>query len=398
MFQALKAGTKFVDGKLAHDNEKEEDEKEIPDDERTMLVVRDIANSIDPMIQMTVDFPSNHEDKKVPMLDVKVWMKENNELYYQFYEKPTKNRFVISKDSAMPMSKKIDSLSQGVFRRLHNTKDEIEWEVKVIILEKYMAELKASGYSEYDRYEVLKSGIGRYESLRRKEKEGKRPFFRHKNFESSVRKEEKERKKNNWFRKNNNKFTSVFFVPPTPGSTLLKMLKQTEQKFQIGEENRIKFVETCGQKYIDYFRSSNPFNIKCKPEEKCLLCDSSLESSNCKVSNIGYTLICKLCKDRNIKKHYHGESARNAYLRGREHVSEYGKKSKNSVMYKHVISDHKNEQDDVKFEMNIVGRFNSAINRQINESIRIRNEHSSVLLNSKSEFYGPCIKRKVLEN
>ena len=176
------------------------------------------------------------------------------------------------------------------------------------------------------------------------------------------------------------------------------MLKTTEQTYQIGEHNRIKFVETCGQKYIDYFKTSNPFNVKCQPEETCLVCESSMISSDCKVSNIGYSLICKLCKDRNIEKQYHGESARNGYLRGREHVSEYRKKSKNSIMYKHVLGEHKHEQSDVKFEMNIVGRFNNSLSRQINESTRIRNTHPSALLNSKSEFYGPCIKRKILEN
>ena len=99
---------------------------------------------------MTIDYPTNHADRKVPMLDVKVWIKQeaDNTIYYEFYEKPTKCVYVISKDSAMPLAKKIDTLSQGVFRRLHNTKHEVEWENKITMLEKYMTELKASGYLE----------------------------------------------------------------------------------------------------------------------------------------------------------------------------------------------------------------------------------------------------------
>ena len=93
-----------------------------------MKIVKDIANSVDPMIKMTFDVPSKHDDEKVPMLDVKVWLKEseNDQIFYMFYEKPTKNRYVISKNSAMPLNKKIETLSQKVFRRLHNTKHAFE--------------------------------------------------------------------------------------------------------------------------------------------------------------------------------------------------------------------------------------------------------------------------------
>ena len=255
VFQTIRAGIQFKDGKLEYNENKKLEDENVPDDERTMEVIKDIANSVDPMIKMTIDFPSKHEDKKVPMLDVKVWLEEksNNNIFYQFYEKPTKNRFVISKTSAMPMSKKIDTLSQGIFRRMHNTKKELDWELKASILEKYMAEIKASGYSERDRHEILRSGMKRYENLREKGKKGERPFYRQRNFKKQERRQEKENKKVNWFKQKNNKFTTVYFVPPTPGSKLLKMLKTTEEAFQIDENNRIKFVETCGRKYVDYF-------------------------------------------------------------------------------------------------------------------------------------------------
>ena len=91
-----------------------------------------------------------------------------------------------------------------------------------------MAELKASGYTERDRYEILRSGISSYENLRKKEEEGSRPFFRNRFFERNKRNAEKEMKKGNWFKQKQNKFTTVFFVSPMPGSDLLKMLKLTE--------------------------------------------------------------------------------------------------------------------------------------------------------------------------
>ena len=167
---------------------------------------------------------------------------------------------------------------------MHNTKHEVKWNVKVEILEKFMTELRASGYSEKDRYEILRSGIKSYESLRKQEEEGKRPFFRNRNFNRKQRITEKEAKKGNWFKQKDNKFSSVFFVPPTPGSQLLKMLKKTEDKFKIDEKSRIKFVETSGRKYIDYYRNSNPFNVRCKPEDRILFA----------IAKVRTTLIAKL--------------------------------------------------------------------------------------------------------
>ena len=117
---------------------------------------------------MTPDVPSAYNDAKVPMLDVKVWLEAEDHfnVHYMFYEKPTKNRYVISKESAMPLSQKINILSQEVFRRLHNTKHSISWDVKSEILE-----IWGSGYLEFDRFQILSSGINRYNKLRKKKVE-----------------------------------------------------------------------------------------------------------------------------------------------------------------------------------------------------------------------------------
>ena len=172
----------------------------------------------------------------------------------------------------MTLSKKIQTLSQEVFRRLHNTSHLIAWEKKTSILEKFMTELRASGYSEHDRYQILHSGITSYNNLRKKEESGERPFFRNRQYQRNKRNEEKAAKKGSWFKTAENKYTTVFFVPPTPQSKLLKMLKNTEEKYSIGRSDKIKFVETAGVKYGDYYKNSNPFRSNCKPEEKCLLC------------------------------------------------------------------------------------------------------------------------------
>ena len=117
LFKIIAPGTEYKDGKLVFNKEKEMEDLKLPNDKVTMEVIKNVANSITDMIKMTVDYPSNYEDMKVPMLDLKVWLNESerNKIFYTFYEKSTKSPFVISKSSAMPISKKIECLGQEVF-------------------------------------------------------------------------------------------------------------------------------------------------------------------------------------------------------------------------------------------------------------------------------------------
>ena len=111
-------------------------------------------------------------------------------------------------------------------------------------------------------------------------------------------------------------------------------------------------------------------------------------------------LVTQLCVEharRGTLKSYEGETCRNAHLRGKEHLRDLSKQSEKSALFKHILQDHKDEKDKVQFQMKITGRFKSAMNRQIDEGIRIQNMKQDCLLNSKNEFFGPAIKRKILE-
>ena len=80
--------------------EEVEGDKLIPTNMRTMVELRKMADSIHPMIQIEEDYSSKHPDDKIPILDLKVWVKEEQEqegreakvkLYYQYYRKPMSN-------------------------------------------------------------------------------------------------------------------------------------------------------------------------------------------------------------------------------------------------------------------------------------------------------------------
>ena len=51
-----------------------EEDRGKEDDKWTMLLLQNVANLINPRIVMTVNYPSAHEDKKMPVLDFKCWI------------------------------------------------------------------------------------------------------------------------------------------------------------------------------------------------------------------------------------------------------------------------------------------------------------------------------------
>ena len=53
---------------------KEDEEENLPEDERTMNLLKDIANTIYSCVQFTMDCPSSHQKGKVPVLDLKVYI------------------------------------------------------------------------------------------------------------------------------------------------------------------------------------------------------------------------------------------------------------------------------------------------------------------------------------
>ena len=64
---------------------------------------------------------------------------------------------------------------------------------------------------------------------------------------------------------------------------------------------------------------------------------------------------------------------------------------------KNIQETHKDEENQVRFKMKITGRFKKPMIRQLDKAIRIQNKDPKTLLNSKKEYYGPAIQRKILE-
>ena len=87
-----------------------ERDMEEPGDKRTFEIVRQVGDSLEEMIKLTADYPSNHVTGRVPILDMEVWISRDEEgvskIRWSFYEKKMKNRFLMMKESAVGMAAK----------------------------------------------------------------------------------------------------------------------------------------------------------------------------------------------------------------------------------------------------------------------------------------------------
>ena len=74
---------------------------------------------------MEEDHPSKNMDKKLPILDMKVWLDVEKQIVYQHYEKPVASRKVLASNSAQSMSCKRSVHVREIVRRILNTSSKL---------------------------------------------------------------------------------------------------------------------------------------------------------------------------------------------------------------------------------------------------------------------------------
>ena len=62
------------------------------------------------------------------------------------------------------------SLTQTVIRTRRNTRPELPWSVTENLLSNFSARMKASGYDEHYRYQVIKSGMEGFDKMLEEER------------------------------------------------------------------------------------------------------------------------------------------------------------------------------------------------------------------------------------
>ena len=126
--EVVKPGMRWNGRELIFNQEVVEEDRQIEDDKRTFNIIRQIGDQIHSSIKLEVDVPSNHDDRKIPILDLKVWVEEiqiedgstMKKIMHEFYMKEVSSKFVMNASSAMPWKNKITILTQQCLRILLN--------------------------------------------------------------------------------------------------------------------------------------------------------------------------------------------------------------------------------------------------------------------------------------
>ena len=85
-------------------------------------------------LEFTTETEEDFADSWLPTLDTKLRVKQDNQVDYCFYEKPTTSPVTVRKESALEENSKVQILSNNLIRMYYNTKEDSTTEVKTKII------------------------------------------------------------------------------------------------------------------------------------------------------------------------------------------------------------------------------------------------------------------------
>lgn len=388
--QNVQPGTRYMGGVAAYNDEWSNDDRAESRDQITAEFVRQVASDILPGIKFTMDSPSMNSDNKLPVLDLKMWLERsesgNVKIRHTFFEKTMTSPYVIHKLSAMAWGVKRATIVNEVKRRMYNMDGGHSWAERVEVLNRFCVKLLTSGYSNMDIYSLIKSGVGAWEKMIERNKEGICPLYRSREYKESMRWRNKIMKKSNWSRSD-----SVMFIP------LSSKLREvaTESIAKSGE--RIKVVERGGVSLKCLLQKSDPFSEPNCSDNGCPVCrvtvggQKNCQKGGCTTSNVGYVVTCLDCQEGGKEARYEGESSRAFRIRVAEHLRDVRLKNENSGIYRHARDQHAGECPNLRFQVRKC--FRDPLTRQVNEGVRISLADDDNLMNTKQEWVPPVVNR-----
>ena len=385
-----------------------------PPDKRTAEIIKEIANGICNFIEVEIDYPSAHNYKYMPILDIEVKM-ENNKVMYRYYRKKIANSMVVHFNSAMPRNMKRTTLSNEVLRILRNTSREAPVEVKTFLLSEFAGRMKDSGYPEKFRKEVIKSGWEGYEKQVSRQETGECPLYRPKGYRKEERSMDKQVKKRAWYKP----YDSVLFCPVTPGGVLASRLREITSEVNSRRDMKIKVIERVGTKITTQLKTACNYEARCRSTTECIVHRNG-GRGDCNRENVVYKGTCLTCersgysskpdqeervvpvtqRRSNVKSTYIGETSRSCFVRGAEHRNCLNNPrrpgSGSNAFVKHSELYHDGEEDDVQYKVDVLKSFKKPMERQLWEGVEIQTTDADVKMNSKRDHYQTAVGRMVV--
>ena len=372
-------------------------------------------------LEMTMETREDFGGEWLPTLDVSLAISNRNRLKFKHFEKPTSSNLTMQSRSAMEQNTKMGIMGNEVIRRLLNIGGDIGNSERWEALDGYAVKLLTSGYNLEVTRRVILSGIRGFEAKVKRREQGDIPLYRTAAESGKSRNRKKIIGKSTWFKKSggggaktiaggNNKkrkinsedeggikTRTVIFVEHTPGGEMAKRMREELSRIEKMMGFRTKVVERSGTKIKDLFSLTNVWGgIPCDRDE-CITCTQGIEEiPDCTRRSVVYESICRKCVPDVTKPGpvnplgvdkpciYVGESSRSIAERAGEHWDAYRARKPDSHIWKHHLVHHEGQgEPDMIFK--VVGNYRSALSRQINEAVRIKNR-GILALNSKGEY------------
>ena len=168
----------------------------------------------------------------------------------------------------------------------------------------------------------------------------------------------------------------------TKTNDTLNKINLSSKKYKTPSARKIKLIEESGTPLLNVLQKNVAKNDKmpCEDIENCLQCSND-DIGKCRISYITYKLECLEPECHFI---YYGETNRNGYSRGREHLQNSQSQTvagiEKSVISSHAFIHHDGKE--IKVKMKILDRFRADPTcRQNAETILIRNSSNDILMN-----------------
>ena len=328
---------------------------------------------------MTYDTPSSNTDKMMPVLDLKLWINEDDKIKFRFFEKDMVSKFTLLRNSALSWITKKITLAGEIARRLLNTSPDLVCQgYAEEDIDKFLYKLMRSGYSVEERSMIEREGRARYENIISQVNAGVRPLYRNSSEEKLGRAVKKLVKEKKWHGKE-----TVLFVQATPGEQLRKRIQDVCDDSGM----KVKVVERGGRTVRQFLQKSDVCPSGGCGREECWLCATDGGKGRCHKEGVGYSINCVRCEETGAKAVMHGETGRSGRVRVNEHHRALTKK-KDSNLWEHCVEVHNGEM--VDFRCRVTGTFKEdPLSRQLDEAIRLQKEEGT-LLNDKNEWTRPA--------
>ena len=106
---SIRLGWRWFEGDLIYRGDWREEERAsgMTGLEKTIQIIQAIMNEICNFLTLTMESCMDFPDWKLPILDLNIWVNEDNITLWSFFSKPMACNYVIQKVSAMPENVKI---------------------------------------------------------------------------------------------------------------------------------------------------------------------------------------------------------------------------------------------------------------------------------------------------